>query len=256
MNYSNFNLYEENYYNSLIVNSLVATTFVSCYWKKILYFFIHPLGTGFTRTKSYNKKKVLEVKTDIGALNFPILKMFSFDVSLGFFEYPIHDLETNLYDLDFFKSFFNGNLPEMKINKTIDSYWILNERKPTDFRGKTKASLFLYSPLDDIIYLYQVENNQLINYEDMIANYLEKVENDDIVHSSEESVDEEELKEYEEMVKEIEKEEIIKEYEKEEIGEEIKEYEKEEMELKEIIKELEESDIVEVESDGIIRSQK
>ena len=111
----------------------------------------------------------------MGDLTIPIMKMISFEISIGFF-LENREFDEGLQELDKFENTHNG-IPRSQTLKTSESYWILNYRRPKDVMGTKEIYFFVVNELDNLIFIYKISNNDLIDYEKMIDLYETKLDN-------------------------------------------------------------------------------
>ena len=131
---------------------------------------VHKPGVGVLTYENKKKTKVGIVKTESGDLNLPLMKMNSFDINFGFFTENFLQDE-GFMTIDSFNEKYANNMSDMIPLKNIGNFWILNYRRPKDFFGRDVIHGYVESPLDNVIYLFKVENNVLIEYEKIIENY-------------------------------------------------------------------------------------
>ena len=79
--------------------------------------------------------------------------------------------------------------PDHETLKTAGGRWILNYRRPKDFRGREDLTGFILSEIDDVIYIFDVLENDYIEYEDIMRAYDAEIENLPSDPPTEESVD-------------------------------------------------------------------
>ena len=159
---------------SYLVFNLLSkpTSFVS---KLGRYLWYSP-GEGSVSVFKKGKRRVCQTETELGTMTLPIMKMSSFENVYGFFEedlgYPV-----GMMELDKFLDLYSGQFPTYKPLDSTGDYIILNHRRPRDFHNKDSVYGFIKSDIDGLIYVYLVENNDLIQYENIDANYCELIEN-------------------------------------------------------------------------------
>ena len=146
-------------------------------------------GVGSVTLEKKGKNKFGVVETELGTMKVPIMKMSSFENVYGFFKDFGTDFPLGVTSLDEFKSRYGGIFPHYEPMKTIGDNLILNYRRPKDFNGKKKVYGFIRSDIDDIIFVYLVENNELIDYEEIDRRYTEYIENMPGDYDVEDSVD-------------------------------------------------------------------
>ena len=133
-------------------------------------------GVGSVSLEKKGKKKYGVVSTEVGDLKVPVMKLSSFENIHGYFinklDYPL-----GMMELDKFKDMYFGVVPDYEPAKTIGDYLIMNYRRPRDFAGRDKLYGFILSEIDDLIYVYCVENNSLIDYEAIDEDYTYLIEN-------------------------------------------------------------------------------
>ena len=144
-------------------------------------------GIGKITTERIIKHRVAKVNTTAGNLSFPIIKMPSFELNLGFFTSD-QIFEPGTHDMDQFLEKQGGMFPENTRINTIETYWILNYRRPKDIRGEKSVYCFIENELDGLIYIYHLKNNELIDYEKIIANYEAEIENLDFMEKVEKEI--------------------------------------------------------------------
>ena len=144
-------------------------------------------GIGKIVTERIIKHRVARINTSSGSLTFPILKMPSFELSFGFFTGD-NIFEQGLHDLDIFLEKNKGIFPKNIKLSTVETYWILNYRRAKDISGEKDVYCFIENSLDGLIYIYQIKNNELIDYEKIIANYEAEVENLDFMERVEKEI--------------------------------------------------------------------
>ena len=180
---SNYEVYEEESWNldgfSYFLGISLFSYFLSVNYKTIISkmtdFVMYSPGVGKTSIEKIGKKRYGMVETDSGTMNLPVMKMGSFEYIYGFFEindnYPLGVIE-----LDKFKDLYNGKFPSHKLLHNLGDYLVLNYRRPSDFRGRHNLYGFVRSDIDDLILVFQVKDNQLIDYESIEANFVEAIE--------------------------------------------------------------------------------
>jgi len=142
---------------------------------KIGKYIMYSPGVGKTSLEKIGKKRYAFVETDLDTMKLPVMKMASFEYIYGFFE--INDnYPCGVMDLDKFKDLYGGHFPPSEMLKNVGDYLVLNHRRPSDFRGRHNLYGFVRSDIDDLILVYFVENNQLIDYESIEANFVEAIE--------------------------------------------------------------------------------
>ena len=135
-----------------------------------LKYVFHSPGVGEVTHENKRKRKVGVVRSELGDINFPLIKMNSFDVNFGFFtENFLQD--TGFMKIDDFNQSYENNMSDMKHLKNIGNYWIMEARRPKDFMGRNTVHGYIESALDDVIYLFQIKNNDIIDYEEIIEDY-------------------------------------------------------------------------------------
>ena len=149
--------------------------------------FYYGPGIGKVYTEKIIKHKVAKIRTSAGCLSFPILKMPCFDLNLGFFTGYLNG-ETGLQDLDQFLEKNRDIFPNHVLVSSIESFWILNFRRPKDIDGEKNIFCFVENELDGLIYIYELRDNELIDYEKIIANYEAEVENLDFMEKVEKEI--------------------------------------------------------------------
>lgn len=137
--------------------------------------FLYGPGVGIVSTERKGREKTGTVTTSVGNLTIPIMKMISFEISIGFF-LENREFEEGLQELDKFENTHNG-IPRSQTLKTNESYWILNYRRPKDVMGTKEIYFFVVNELDNLIFIYKISNNDLIDYEKMIDLYETKLDN-------------------------------------------------------------------------------
>ena len=55
--------------------------------------------------------------------------------------------------------------------KIIESYWVLNYRRPADVFGREVVYFYVINEFDSLIYIKEIKDNNLINYENMLSDY-------------------------------------------------------------------------------------
>ena len=153
--------------------------------------FEHLFYTPGVSTITTNKKikhRVATFQTDLGRVDLPLLKMGSFELQFGFFEKPIFT-KSGLHKFGDFMNLYGGEFPDHETLKTAGNSWILNYRRPKDFRGRGDLTGFILSEIDDVIYIFDVLENDYIEYEDIMRAYDLEIENLPSDPPTEESVD-------------------------------------------------------------------
>lgn len=144
--------------------------------KKFSKYLFYSPGVGSVSLEKKGKKRYGVVSTELGDLNVPVMKLSSFENIHGYFtqnlEYPV-----GMMRLDKFQELYYGKFPDYEPAKTIGDYLIMNYRRPRDFSGKDKIYGFIRSDIDDLIYVYCVENNDIIDYETIDQDYTNLIEN-------------------------------------------------------------------------------
>ena len=133
-------------------------------------------GVGSVTTNKKIKHKVATVETDAGTLDIPIMKMGSFELQFGFFE-KTNFSKLGLHRYSEFMELYSNQFPEHENLKNVGNNWILNYRRPKDFRGHSSVTGFVLSEIDDVIYLFDVTENNLIDYEMIMSMYDTEIEN-------------------------------------------------------------------------------
>jgi len=180
---SNYEVYDEESWNldgfGYFLGISLFSYFLSVNYKTIISkmteFVMYSPGVGRTSIEKIGKKRYGMVETDSGTMNLPVMKMGSFEYIYGFFEindnYPLGVME-----LDKFKDLYNGKFPPHQLLHNLGDYLVLNYRRPSDFRGRHNLYGFVRSDIDDLILVFLVEDNQLIDYESIEANFIEAIE--------------------------------------------------------------------------------
>ena len=180
---SNYEVYDEESWNldgfGYFLGISLFSYFLSVNYKTIISkmteFVMYSPGVGRTSIEKIGKKRYGMVETDSGTMNLPVMKMGSFEYIYGFFEindnYPLGVME-----LDKFKDLYNGKFPPHQLLHNLGDYLVLNYRRPSDFRGRHNLYGFVRSDIDDLILVFLVEDNQLIDYESVEANFIEAIE--------------------------------------------------------------------------------
>lgn len=143
---------------------------------KVLQHMFYTPGVGTVTTNKKIKHRVATVQTDLGRIDLPLLKMGSFELQFGFFEKPIFT-KNGIHNYGDFLNLYSGKFPPHEMLRTAGNSWILNYRKPKDFRGKGDLSGFILSEIDDVIYIFDVFENDYIEYEDIMKMYDREIEN-------------------------------------------------------------------------------
>ena len=146
-------------------------------------------GVGSVTLEKKGRNKFGVVETEIGNMRVPIMKMSSFENVYGFFRNSEVEYPLGVTSLDQFKSRYGGIFPNYESLKTIGDNLILNYRRPKDFNGKNQVYGFIRSDIDDLVFVYLVENNELIDYEEMDKRYIEYIENSPGDYDVDDSVD-------------------------------------------------------------------
>ena len=144
--------------------------------KKMGNYLLHSPGVGSVSLEKKGKKKYGVVSTELGDLKVPVMKLSSFENIHGYFRNKL-DYPLGMMALDKFKDMYFGVVPDYEPAKTLGDYLIMNYRRPRDFAGRDKLYGFILSEIDDLIYVYCVENNSLIDYEAIDADYTYLIEN-------------------------------------------------------------------------------
>ena len=180
---SNYEVYDEESWNldgfGYFLGISLFSYFLSVNYKSIISkmsnFIMYSPGVGKTNIEKIGKKRYGMVESDLGTINLPVMKMGSFEYIYGFFEindtYPLGVME-----LDKFKDLYNGKFPPHQLLYNLGDYLVLNYRRPSDFRGRHSLYGFVRSDIDDLILVFLVEDNQLIDYESIEANFVEAIE--------------------------------------------------------------------------------
>jgi len=146
-------------------------------------------GVGAVTLEKRGKNKYGVVETELGNLKIPIMKMSSFENVYGFFTDSEPDYPVGVTSLDKFTERYGGIFPSYETLKTIGDNLILNYRRPKDFNGKNQVYGFIRSDIDDLVFVYLVENNNTIDYEEMDKRYIEYIENSPGDYDVDDSVD-------------------------------------------------------------------
>ena len=144
-------------------------------------------GVGRINTQKVLKHKVANINTSSGLLRFPIMKMPCFDLNFGFFSGSIK-LNQGLQDIPTFLDDNNGIFPGHIKLETVQSYWILNYRRPKDVNGRLSVFCFIENMMDGLIYIYEIKDNQLIDYEKILEDYEKEIENLDFMERVEKEI--------------------------------------------------------------------
>ena len=134
-------------------------------------------GIGKISTEKVIKNKICKVETTKGPVNLPLMKMICFDLTCGFITKRNNFQEGIGKYSDFIG--IQGTFPRNIPLKTVETYWIVDYRRPKDINGLSEAYFYILSELEDLIYIEKISNNDLIDYEKMVNNYeieLEKLE--------------------------------------------------------------------------------
>ena len=144
-------------------------------------------GVGSVSTKKISKHRVCKVSTSMGNITVPIVKMPAFDLTFGFFlEYD--NISTGLIDTEDFLAKRKGSFPKSIKLSNIETYWLLNYRRPKDVHGKKKIFCYINNQLDGLIYIHKIENNDLIDYEKILDTYELEIENLDFIENVENEI--------------------------------------------------------------------
>ena len=144
--------------------------------RKMGNYLLHTPGVGSVSLEKKGKKKYGVVSTEVGDLKVPVMKLSSFENTHGYFRNKL-DYPLGMMELDKFKDMYFGVVPDYEPAKTIGDYLIMNYRRPRDFAGRDKLYGFILSEIDGLIYVYCVENNNLIDYEAIDEDYTCLIEN-------------------------------------------------------------------------------
>lgn len=139
----------------------------------------YPPGTGVVKIK--NSRGFL--RTDIGIVSVPLVKMPSFDLDMGFISEETEDLDLGIFKSDVFQQ-KNKDLRFHKLNQ-IKRYWVTDVNRPEDFKGREIIHGYIYSHLDEILYVFRIEDNNFIDYQKIVADYEKTLE---LYETSEEEV--------------------------------------------------------------------
>ena len=144
-------------------------------------------GVGTVSTKRLIKHRVGKVSTSLGNLTVPIVKMPAFDLTFGFFT-ENDNISSGLFDIEEFLAIKNGIFPESINLKNVETYWLINYRRPKDVHGKKKIFCYINNQLDGLIYIHKIENNDLIDYEKILDTYEAEIENLDFMEKIEKEI--------------------------------------------------------------------
>lgn len=144
-------------------------------------------GVGKVVTEKIIKHRVARISTSVGQLSFPVMKMPSFELNFGFFTGG-EMFDPGLHDIDSFLEKRGGMFPRNIRISTVETYWILNYRRPKDIEGEKSIYCFIENEIDGLIYIYLLQNNELIDYEKIVANYEAEVENLDFMEKVEKEI--------------------------------------------------------------------
>ena len=136
-------------------------------------------GVGRICTEKIRNHRVGRIETDAGAITIPVMKIPCFDLTFGFFRTEPSASE-GLYEMeDFFK--INPQFPSFSLVKTIETYWVLEHRRPKDVFGKKDIICYIHNELDGVIYLRRITGNNLIDYEKIYLEYEEALESKELI---------------------------------------------------------------------------
>ena len=128
-------------------------------------------GPGNGSISVFSKKegsKLASINSVSGKIEVPLMKMICFDIDVGFVNGPI-EFREGLMDLQNFKN-INKKIQTLDL-KTTESYWILNYRRPKDVFGEETVYFYIINEFDSLIYIKEIKDNNLIDYEEMMSNY-------------------------------------------------------------------------------------
>ena len=177
--HEDLNEIQENFLESKCLRSLVNLPF------KVFNFcidaFLYGVGKGNLTTDKRIKHKIGTIQTTKGTLTVPIMKMTCFDLTCGFITdmAEIKEGMTKYSDFMGIRPIFPTNI-ELK---TIETYWILNFRRPKDVTGKNDIYFYVLSEMEDLIYIEKIIDNNLIDYEKMLNNYEEELERLELIEN-------------------------------------------------------------------------
>lgn len=143
--------------------------------------FLYGVGKGNLTTDKRIKHKIGTIQTTKGVLTVPIMKMTCFDLTCGFFTDMVGIREGMTKYSDFMG--INSSFPRNVELKTIETYWILNFRRPKDVTGKKDIYFYVLSEMEDLIYIEKIVDNNLIDYEKMLSNYEEELERIELIEN-------------------------------------------------------------------------
>lgn len=146
--------------------------------------FYYGPGIGKISTEKIIKHKVAKIDTTAGRLSFPIIKIPCFELNMGFFT-DSSKINRGFHDISDFLKDHEGEFPDNVRLSNVESYWILNYRRPRDVNGEKDVYCFIENELDGLIYIYHIEENNLIDYEKIISNYEAEIENLDFMEKVE-----------------------------------------------------------------------
>ena len=136
-------------------------------------------GVGRIYTERRGKHRIGRIDTSIGTITAPVMKIPCFDLTFGFFLDEIV-IGEGLYEMDeFWKE--TPIFPRFLTIQTIETYWLLNYRRPKDIRGKKEVMCYIINEIDGLIYLRKISNNDLIDYEGIYIDYEEALESKELV---------------------------------------------------------------------------
>ena len=143
--------------------------------------FIYGPGIGKIGTNKIIKHKIGKVSSRIGEIPIPVIKMICFDLTLGFFT-ENKKLEEGLQDYDIFTE-KNSSMPNNITLKTLDAHWVIPYRRPKDVNGINEIYFFVLNEMDNLIYVEKIVNNDMIDYEKLISNYEEELDNLELIEN-------------------------------------------------------------------------
>jgi len=166
----------------------------------VLNIILNKPGVGKVEPITLKKNKIATIKTNVGDIRVPLVKMPSFDLSMGFFMEKV-DLDPGLHFLEEFYEF-----PEHIKLKNFGTSWITDILKPMTLNGSGSAKGFIISYIDSTVYIFDVTDNNFIDYKKIINNYelaLEDYDNSEIFEPEEQTNNEPEEQTNNEPEKEI-----------------------------------------------------
>ena len=114
--------------------------------------------------------KSVKVKTDIGDIYLPLFKLNSLDIDIYFF--MDQQVQEHLVLKDYVFNELFGDTKCFNL-KRYGTHIIKNITKPSDLKGDKQISGFIRSYLEDKILVFTIKNDEVIDYKQLINEFIE-----------------------------------------------------------------------------------